>query len=96
MGELDKDLIGHLAVSLAGRDCGCLLVATDVCEDGRLLVADGKKRKVENPKRKKKSHLRILSPKIAAAESGALIPGNRALRRAITSLREQVTPDDET
>ena len=46
--------------SLAGRDKGKLFYVIDV-EENFVLIADGKGRKLENPKRKKLKHVRRVS-----------------------------------
>lgn len=46
-----------LVISLAGRDKGKLFYVIDT-DDPFILVADGKGRKLENPKRKKLKHVR--------------------------------------
>ena len=46
--------------SLAGRDKGNFFYVIDV-EDNYVLIADGKGRKLENPKRKKLKHVRRVS-----------------------------------
>jgi len=46
--------------SLAGRDKGKLFYVMDI-EDNFVLIADGKGRKLENPKRKKLKHVRRVS-----------------------------------
>ena len=46
--------------SLAGRDKGKLFYVMDV-EENYVLIADGKGRKLENPKRKKLKHVRRVS-----------------------------------
>lgn len=48
---------GQLVCSNAGRDRGHHYIVVGL-EDGRVLVADGKTRKLENPKRKNPMHLR--------------------------------------
>jgi ribosomal protein L14E/L6E/L27E len=48
---------GDFVVSLAGRDRGRTFIVTGICGDGYVLIADGKLRKVEKPKRKKLKHL---------------------------------------
>ena len=54
-----NDLVGHLVVSLAGRDKGCICaVVGEPDEEGFVLIADGKVRKVEKPKKKKLKHLK--------------------------------------
>ena len=49
-----------IIISLAGRDAGQLFFVLDV-QDGYCLLADGKGRKLENPKRKKLKHVRRVS-----------------------------------
>ena len=46
-----------IVISLAGRDKDKLFYVMDV-EDNYVLLADGKGRKLENPKRKKLKHVR--------------------------------------
>ena len=46
--------------SLAGRDKGKLFYVVDV-EENYVIIADGKGRKLENPKRKKLKHVRRVS-----------------------------------
>ena len=46
--------------SLAGRDKGKFFYVIDT-EDNYVLIADGKGRKLENPKRKKLKHVRRVS-----------------------------------
>ena len=49
-----------IVVSLAGRDKDKLFYVVDT-EDNFVLLADGKGRKLENPKRKKLKHVRRVS-----------------------------------
>ena len=49
-----------IIVSLAGRDKGKYFYVMDV-EENYVLIADGKGRKLENPKRKKLKHVRRVS-----------------------------------
>ena len=46
--------------SLAGHDSGKLFMVTGV-EEERLLLADGRNRKLENPKRKSPKHVRLVA-----------------------------------
>ncbi len=81
----------------AGRDKGKLFVVLAV-EGEYLLLADGKGRKVESPKRKKRRHVLFvaadenrLSEKIKSEEKIT----NSELRRALAGYREIVQPDQE-
>ena len=87
----------NIVRSDAGRDKGKLFVVLAV-EGEYLLLADGKSRKVETPKRKKRRHVLFV-----AAESNRLsekIKGqekitNSELRRTLAAFREAVQPDQE-
>ena len=49
-----------IVISLAGRDQGKFFYVIDT-EENFVLIADGKGRKLENPKRKKLKHVRRVS-----------------------------------
>ena len=81
----------------AGRDKGKLFAVLAV-EGEYLLLADGKSRKVESPKRKKRRHVLFvasdesrLSEKIKSEEKIT----NREHRRTLAAYREEVRPDQE-
>ena len=81
----------------AGRDKGKLLVVLSV-EGEYLLLADGKSRKVESPKRKKRRHVLFVaaeetrvSEKIKNNEKVT----NSELRRTLAAYREEVQPSQE-
>ena len=81
----------------AGRDKGKLFVVL-AAEGEYLLLADGKSRKVENPKRKKRRHVLFvaadetrLSEKIKSDEKIT----NSELRRTLAGYRTEVQPDQE-
>ena len=81
----------------AGRDKGKLFAVLAV-EGEYLLLADGKSRKVESPKRKKRRHVLFvasdesrLSEKIKSEEKIT----NSELRRTLAAYREEVHPDQE-
>ena len=87
----------NIVRSDAGRDRGKLFVVLAV-EGEYLLLADGKSRKVEAPKRKKRRHVLFvaddetrLSEKIKREEKIT----NSELRRALAEYRELAQPDQE-
>lgn len=53
-------LVGSIAVSLAGRDKGRTFIIVGVLDEMYVLVADGRKRKIEKPKKKKIKHIRTV------------------------------------
>ena len=87
----------NIVRSDAGRDKGKLFIVLAV-EGEYLLLADGKSRKVEAPKRKKRKHVLFvaeedtrLSNKIKSEEKIT----NSELRRTLAAYREEVHPDQE-
>lgn len=64
--------------SLAGHDRGGLFAVIDLADDTHVLIADGKRRKVEKPKRKKCRHLQAVG---RLAPQGAWT--NRSLKKAL-------------
>ena len=81
----------------AGRDKGKLFFVLDV-EGEYLLLADGKSRKVEAPKRKKRRHVRFVSLKetrVSAKITGEEKITNSELRRALAVFRETDYPIQE-
>ena len=87
----------NIVSSDAGRDKGKLFVVLAV-EGEYLLLADGKGRKVESPKRKKRRPVLFvtadatrLSEKIKSDEKIT----NSELRRTLAGYRTEVQPDQE-
>lgn len=71
---------GQFVLSVAGRDKGSVMLVLGFTEDGRVLAADGRKRKVEKPKIKNPAHL--LELQVPDAEPEGIT--NRKVREAIT------------
>jgi ribosomal protein L14E/L6E/L27E len=69
--------IGSPVIGLAGRDKGSLFVAVGI-SGGFVYIADGRKRKLEKPKRKNVKHI---SPVGTPIEVGGLT--NKSIRRLI-------------
>ena len=53
-------LLGSIAISLAGRDKDGVFIIVGVLDEGYVLAADGKKRKIEKPKKKRMKHIRTV------------------------------------
>lgn len=62
MGKLSdvKLCVGDMAVSLAGHDGGRLYVVVAELNEDFVLVADGKYRHTDNPKQKRRKHLKFV------------------------------------
>lgn len=52
-------VLGSVVRAKAGRDKGGYFVVTDILENGRVLICDGKRRKVLSPKQKNIIHLEV-------------------------------------
>ena len=87
----------NIVRSDAGRDKGKLFAVLAV-EGEFLLLADGKSRKVENPKRKKRRHVLFVSAEetrlAEKIKRGEKIT-NSELRMTLAAFREEVQPDQE-
>ena len=68
--------VGSVVVSLKGRDAGRVMMAVGV-SDGFADVCDGRKRRLEAPKRKRLSHLSLVSSGDAPAEVYAELTNGR-------------------
>ena len=69
--------IGDIVISLAGHDKGQPFIVIAETGENFVLIADGKSRGMENPKLKRKRHLRV------AEQSGIKNPTNAALKKRI-------------
>ena len=73
---------GSVVRARAGRDKDSFFVVLAV-EDGYALIADGKRRKVEKPKRKKLIHLAITNTTLTET-----MDTNRKIRKALCDFGE--------
>ena len=73
---------GEVVFSAAGHDKERFYAVVEVGEDGCPLIADGKRRKLQSPKRKNPKHLRPTGKRVELAGIGS----DRALRRALAAL----------
>ena len=90
------DCTGWIVRAVAGRDRDGIfcVVGTD---QGRLLLANGKQRKIARPKAKKPSHVEVLAgrphgfdhPVIQKLKQGEAL-SDKELRRALAAFRDQL------
>ena len=83
--------------SIAGRDKGKLFFVLDV-EGEYLLLADGKVRRLESPKRKKRKHTAFQAhsgSRAAEKIRGGEKLSNSELRRALAQFGGEGNPDQE-
>ena len=91
------DYTGWIVQADAGRDKGGIFCVVGVDqEQNRLLLADGKRRKVSHPKRKELGHVLCLTddqsrmydhPVVHSLKQGEPV-SDRALRRALAAFKE--------
>ena len=55
----DNDLVGNVVYSKAGRDKGNYYIIVGVVDSNYVLLADGKCKKIQKPKKKKIKHLQL-------------------------------------
>ena len=83
--------------SLAGRDKGKYFYVIDV-EESYVLIADGKGRKLENPKRKKLKHVRRVTrteTRVAAKIQNGDKVLNSELRRDLATFGQQFNSQNQ-
>jgi len=100
------DYTGYIVRANAGRDKDGIFCVVGVDQErNRLLLADGKRRKVSHPKRKKLGHVWVLLPDAYAPPlkrhmynhpvirrlQGGKPVSDRALRRALAAFKEGST-----
>lgn len=95
----DRMRPGQVVRSQAGRDQGRYFLVMAVLDDRYVMVADGKQRKVESPKKKNVKHLapmgivaETLTPRLAAGERVTNAEVRRALRELAVA---EVPPEGE-
>ncbi len=93
------DYTGQIVQATAGRDKGGIFCVVGVdWESARLLLADGKRRKISRPKAKKLGHVTHLTdsrrmydhPVVRSLRQGEPV-SDRALRRALAAFKEGST-----
>ena len=91
------DYTGQIVRATAGRDKDGIFCVVGVDQEQvRLLLADGKRRKVSHPKRKKLGHVWCLTdnqhmydhPVVHSLQQGEPV-SDRALRRALAAFKEE-------
>lgn len=84
--------IGRVVVATAGRDKGTPLVVVGTEGTEYLLLADGRRRKAQSPKRKKRRHIRATAYRI---DPGPVWRQRRRrhLRKALRQLEENHDTD---
>lgn len=82
---------GHVVISRAGRDAGQCYVVLSLC-GFRVAVADGMRRRIQNPKHKNVKHLRLVAdpdPELERRFSGGERITDADIRRVLWVLVEK-------
>jgi len=85
--------VGQLVVSTAGRDTGELYVVVGQLSPTMVLVADGRRRKLANPKRKNIRHLRPLRTSATTVNSYSIV-SDRLTDATIRQIINQFVQDN--
>jgi len=83
-------MIGRIVCSKAGRDKGMFMVVLGD-KEGKLLVAEGKERPVENPKHKNPKHLMFTNTYLEVKQYST----NKSLRRALREYRNVAEQEED-
>lgn len=86
---MDKPLIstGMVVCSLAGKDKGAVYVVTGSLTAPYVWVADGRKYKVEKPKKKNCRHLQVLGTSVSGMDAGSVRISNEWIRPVLKRAR---------
>ena len=85
--------IGDIVISKAGRDKDSFLVVMDMIDDDKLLLADGKLRKAENPKKKKIKHVHKINAKSSLIYDKIMSNekiSNALIRKELERIKEEI------
>ena len=74
---------GSVVIAKAGRDKGKAFAVIDVLSDREVLIADGKRRPIERPKRKNVIHLQMTRTTVDCVTT------NRQLRNLLQNCRAE-------
>lgn len=87
------DYTGQIVRAAAGRDKDGLFYVVGGDQEGRLLLCDGRRRRLARPKAKKLRHVEFLKgsdhPAIQKLKQGEAL-SDKALRRALAAFRDQL------
>ena len=85
-------MIGRVVISVAGRDKDKYMVVVGL-KDGRFLLANGKERRLDNPKPKNHKHIILTDYRLQTEQYSS----NRSLKKALYKISlNTVTAKEET
>ena len=86
---MSDDLTGRLVFSTSGRDKGLPFILVGISRQGFYLLADGRLRKIEKPKRKNPRHVQLTNQADEAIRTALLAekqPENYVIQYAIRQM----------
>ena len=92
-----RTMTGQIVTPKAGQDQGRAFLVIGTAEDGKLLIADGKRRRITRPKKKNPAHVK----RLAFPDPGTLAAitenrfSDRTLRAALARYRKQTEKNGE-
>ena len=79
--------IGDVVISLSGHDCGRLYVVIGI-ENDSIVLCDGKRKLLSNPKRKNKKHLKETGERIDFSGFNPIYDAH--IRKAIKCVKKDI------
>jgi len=76
-------MVGKIVYSIAGRDKGKYLAVIN-CDKNYVWVADGKERRLQNPKRKNIKHISLTAESLNSDQ----LKSNKSLKKAIAVYKD--------
>ncbi len=89
MNQSGVELLGRIAVSTAGRDRKRAFLVVGLSGEGYVLLADGRLRKIDRPKKKKLRHVRLesaVAEDVRSQLSEGIKVQDAQIRKSIASL----------
>ncbi|MGI5898473.1 MAG: RNA-binding protein [Christensenellales bacterium] len=86
--------VGRVCVSRAGHDKGALYVVHETLADGYVMLVDGTRRPLNNPKKKKVKHIKgtpYVLDGLAEKFSGKKIAFDFEIAKALDEIRQDIT-----
>jgi len=83
-------MVGKIVYSIAGRDKGKYLAVIN-CDKNYVWVADGKERRLQNPKRKNIKHISLTAESLNSDQ----LKSNKSLKKAIAVYKDTVKFKEE-
>lgn len=90
----NKDLLGRVVYSDAGRDIGNYFIIVGIIDENYVYISDGSLRKIQNPKKKKVKHL-IFSDIIVEDLKEMILAGENVSNKRIKKFLQSVDINKE-